>query len=498
MGRKLLLTLALATFGAAVAASAVDAGSSGLLASPVQAQALAVLPACSNSQDDDGDGLVDLADPGCSGSLDNDEYNAPPPACSNSKDDDGDGHVDLADPGCSGPQDNDEYNAPPPPPPPPPPDDGGGGGGGGGGGTGGGGGGGTGGGGGSTGRVPKEFFGLGTGGPLDFRDYQQMHEIKVRTIRVGLNWRLTEPKRGHFVWPDARVATLAENGIRPVFTVFGSPKWVSHSPHQGIPPLKGKARNEWRKFLTEAVRRYGPKGSFWRQNGDVPKKAVKSWQIWNEPNLVKYFPHEHGNHIRLAKSAPRDYAKLVKMSDQAITKAGGHAKVVLAGLTAEAKSTPGKKMASEVFLKKFLKVNKITKHFDAAALHPYEPNIKKFKKAIHQTRKVMRKGGAGRKQLWLTEVGWGSGSRNRFHLNKGKGGQAKLLKRSFKLTVENRKKWNIGRVLWFEWRDPPPGTPDVCSFCTSSGLLKFDRTHKPAYKKFKHFTKMQGKRRHRD
>src|SRR5262245_63206573 len=32
---------------------------------------------CSNLADDDGDGLVDLADPGCSGPLDTDEYNAP-------------------------------------------------------------------------------------------------------------------------------------------------------------------------------------------------------------------------------------------------------------------------------------------------------------------------------------------------------------------------------------------------------------------------------------
>ncbi|HEX6115535.1 MAG TPA: lytic murein transglycosylase [Solirubrobacterales bacterium] len=35
------------------------------------------LPACSNTQDDDGDGTADTADPGCSGPLDTDEYNAP-------------------------------------------------------------------------------------------------------------------------------------------------------------------------------------------------------------------------------------------------------------------------------------------------------------------------------------------------------------------------------------------------------------------------------------
>ena len=84
--------------------------------------------ACSNGADDDGDGKVDYpADPGCTSTTDNDEYNAPAPpppapsyACSNGKDDDGDGKVDYpADPGCTSTTDNDEYNSPAPPPPAP-------------------------------------------------------------------------------------------------------------------------------------------------------------------------------------------------------------------------------------------------------------------------------------------------------------------------------------------------------------------------------------------
>ncbi len=78
--------------------------------------------ACSNGLDDDGDAKVDYpADPGCSSTTDNNEYNAPPAptyACSNGKDDDGDAKVDYpADPGCSSTTDNDEYNAPPAPAP---------------------------------------------------------------------------------------------------------------------------------------------------------------------------------------------------------------------------------------------------------------------------------------------------------------------------------------------------------------------------------------------
>jgi uncharacterized protein YkwD len=74
--------------------------------------------ACSNGSDDDTDGKVDYpADPGCTSSTDNDEYNAPAPPspapsyqCSNGRDDDRDGKVDYpADSGCSSPTDNTEF-----------------------------------------------------------------------------------------------------------------------------------------------------------------------------------------------------------------------------------------------------------------------------------------------------------------------------------------------------------------------------------------------------
>lgn len=67
--------------------------------------------ACADGLDNDGDGLIDLADPGCSDALDNDETNIvtpPPSACADGIDNDGDGLIDLADPGCADAQDNDE------------------------------------------------------------------------------------------------------------------------------------------------------------------------------------------------------------------------------------------------------------------------------------------------------------------------------------------------------------------------------------------------------
>lgn len=62
---------------------------------------------CQDGKDNDGDGLTDLDDPGCSSSTDDDEGDGTS-QCQDGKDNDGDGLTDLTDPGCSSKQDNNE------------------------------------------------------------------------------------------------------------------------------------------------------------------------------------------------------------------------------------------------------------------------------------------------------------------------------------------------------------------------------------------------------
>jgi hypothetical protein len=74
------------------------------------------VPACVDGRDNDGDGRVDLRDPGCEAADDPDEADpAELPACSNRVDDDGDGAVDNEDPGCSAAGDDDEADPARPP-----------------------------------------------------------------------------------------------------------------------------------------------------------------------------------------------------------------------------------------------------------------------------------------------------------------------------------------------------------------------------------------------
>ncbi|NNL65247.1 MAG: S8/S53 family peptidase [Myxococcales bacterium] len=56
-------------------------------------------PECGDGIDNDGDGTIDTADPGCDDAADRFETSASLP-CDDGEDDDGDGWIDLADPGC--------------------------------------------------------------------------------------------------------------------------------------------------------------------------------------------------------------------------------------------------------------------------------------------------------------------------------------------------------------------------------------------------------------
>ncbi|MEO7197895.1 MAG: lytic murein transglycosylase, partial [Solirubrobacterales bacterium] len=88
MRNRLLISLALAVLVAVLTAGVVSAQTATVndggavsvdLPDGTTVTTPEVLPACSNSADDDGDGLVDLDDTGCTDALDTDETDAAPP-----------------------------------------------------------------------------------------------------------------------------------------------------------------------------------------------------------------------------------------------------------------------------------------------------------------------------------------------------------------------------------------------------------------------------------
>ncbi len=326
------------------------------------------------------------------------------------------------------------------------------------------------------------FFGLTTAPPFDSRDIPKMRSTGVRMLRVPLVWATIQPRRASLQWgaTDRLVGDLAARGIRPVPFVYGSPAWVAKQLQR--PPLgSGTKVRAWRTFLTELVDRYGPGGAYWdggykQDHPGARAEPITAWQIWNEPNLRAFFPQN--------RRSTRRYAKLVKISHDAIAAVDPRARIVLAGVVGYAQPT------GWAFLRKLYAVKGIKRYFDVASVHPYSATIGQFRTIISKVRRVMKAHHDGATALWLTEVGWGSAHHTRREpLNKGLRGQKRMLQRSFKLVLHKRRRWHVGRLFWFDWRDPIPGTRGGCGFCDSSGLLRHNHELKPSYHAFKRFAR---------
>jgi hypothetical protein len=199
---------------------------------------------------------------------------------------------------------------------------------------------------------------------------------------------------------------------------------------------------------------------------------IQSWQIWNEPNIQKYFA---------PAPSPGKYARLVQISHDAIATKDPKARIVLAGLSGTGDIAP------QTFLNSFYAVSGIKNKFDAVGLHPYAPTLDRQRQTIQRVRNVMASRGDAATPLWLTELAWGSAEPDSFGLNKGPAGQAQMLRKSFNMILANRKTWHIERLFWYHWRDPLDLNAS-CSFCATAGLLTYDRIKKPSYYAFTSFS----------
>jgi hypothetical protein len=354
--------------------------------------------------------------------------------------------------------------------------------------------------GGAHAKVPRGLFGVVYG----FRDtvpQQDLNRMKGRVgaVRWSMGWPRIEPQPGVFRFhtvADPVIGALASRGIPTLPTFMSSPPWATGSNQRNTPPIHGNATAAWADFLRRAVQRYGPGGKYWAPDpslGSQPgspcpgavnlspyrcvwganavPRPVHTWQVWSEVNLPGAWP---------PRPKPKQYARLVRISHNAIDGVDPHAKVALAGMPGFVPYRGWK------YLNRLYNANGIKKYFDLAAFHPYGPTVQNVASQLKRVRKVMRRHHDKHTGLWLSETGWGSASFPG-ELNAGKHGQARLLKKSFHLFKKQRKRWHLKRVTWFDWRDPDTYT-GTCSFCPYAGLFEKSGKPKPSWGAYKRAT----------
>jgi hypothetical protein len=333
-------------------------------------------------------------------------------------------------------------------------------------------------------KVPTDFWGVSLlGENLDSGDLARMHKGNVTNARFTFFWQKIEPNRGSYLWgpTDKLVGDLASRGIESLPTVYGTPSWAAKSDATA-PVRSRKQRRGWKTFLEALVARYGPGGDYWTdpslyplQHPASPPVPLRSWQVWNEPTIPSYYK---------PKPSVKGYTKLLRISHKAIKTGDPSAKVILAGLFGYAYKP---RFYAWHFLSRLYRKHGIKRDFDAVNLHPYGPKVFYVADQIKRTRRAMKRHGDRHTKVWISEIGWGSAHRDG-GLNKGKNGQRKLLKQSFRKLRHKRGHWHLRYVDWFSWRDPTSYSGE-CHFCAHAGLFNPTGEAKPSWHAFKGFTR---------
>lgn len=337
--------------------------------------------------------------------------------------------------------------------------------------------------------LPAGFWGVVPQSSLSTEQFQRLGRGGVESVRIPIGWASVQPTQGSpFDWSgfDNQVEEAAKAGIKVLPFLSGAPEWAV--PGKAVAgagvlkaparlPVSGTARTGWVSFLTAAVARYGPTGSFWSEHPGVPKRPIREWQIWNEPNF-KYF---------IAKPNPAEYGELVRISYNALRAADPGAQVVLAGLFARPKGArdrrTGKHKSLNWYASDFVNVMYkrtpgIKAKFQGVSLHPYTIYAKELPEVVEEFRHFLALNHDGGKKLLITELGWSSGPKNTANgFAKGPSGQAKELRAAFTQLRNKQTKWKLKSVFWFSVDDQP----GACNFCDGSGLFGEGFRPKPAW-----------------
>jgi hypothetical protein len=305
------------------------------------------------------------------------------------------------------------------------------------------------------------------------KNFTLLRQLRTQVIRVTLPWggqgaasvarrkpeHPADPADPAYRWGryDDLVRRAAENKIKVMFTIIGSPAWANGGKRWNRAPKSGSTL---RAFAYAAARRYS--GSFTPEGEDTPLPAVRLWLAWNEPNDPVFLWPQFGKvGKRYVVRSARDYARICNA-----VVGGVHATLlrnerVGCGVTSPRGNNRARGSRPSVSPLVFLAAMRRAgaRGFDAYAHHPYygrpseSPTTKPGKTAvtlanINTLIKAVDRAW-GRKRIWITEYGYQTRPPDRFFGVTLKR-QARYLAQAFSIARRNPR---IDIMIWFLLRD---------------------------------------------
>jgi hypothetical protein len=340
--------------------------------------------------------------------------------------------------------------------------------------------------------VPPGFVGMNVDGPVLAGDggvampdqFGLMRSSGVQSVRAVFSWSGAQPYASwsavpagqhaafvtgaggvptNFASTDQIVALAAARGMPVLPIVIYTPSWDA-APWPSTDLALPRDNRVYGLYLTTLIERYGPRGTFWGQNPTLPRRPIRTWEIWDEPDLRYFWP---------ARAWASSYVALLGPAHSAVKRADPGGRVVLAGLTAY----------SWLDLAAIYHVRGARRLFDVVEAHPYTKYPADVVRILGHVRATMDKAGDRDKPIIAGETGWMSSLQQTPRLwdyETTETGQASRLRSLLRLLASNRGRLKLIGFDWYTWMGYEYAGASPFNF---SGLLLFQNgrvTAKPA------------------
>lgn len=266
-------------------------------------------------------------------------------------------------------------------------------------------------------------------------DFEFLKKHDVKFMRISFGWDAIESEEGKYnwlFWDEFVRMAVDDYGITLLPYICYTPQWISEGSNDTMyfwnyPP---KDYKPWRDFVRSLVTRF--------------KDRIKTWELWNEPDIWIYW---QGNR--------KQFVDFMKTASDAVREADPTSKVVFPGIAYDPE-----------FVKDLFKNWGMSKYFDIINMHNYYETwhrhpIEEITNYVNEVYDVVWRYGDNQ-PLWMAEVGYSTfrkGARVSdsfsayYDYEHSPEYQAVHLFKTLALVASTEK---ISAVAWYEIKDLPP------------------------------------------
>lgn len=201
-------------------------------------------------------------------------------------------------------------------------------------------------------------------------------------------------------WEDKTMTMVVEDDIEVMMTLSGKSLKSYKSEDELV--------DDYVKRIDTFLTRYGPNGTFFKDNPNLPNRPIKLIEVWNEPNFNYMIP-ERQPVSEVNRQRRALYARLLPTAHKTIKAKWPDVRVVGFG-------AGGSSAADLGFIDGIYKLDpKIAESYDILSTHPYvdpcPPEADRAEpwgqysvlKSLLSIRKIIKSEST---PIWYTEVGW--------------------------------------------------------------------------------------------